>query len=307
MPATKRVFIRHGSYHYDIGRDETGKRRSTVLCRVTDGENELYAALARVTKPKAATIADLLDSFMVHGMGELAPVTQKDYRGYIKRQLRPIFGEMSPEDLETPHVAQYLEKRKKTARSVANKEVACLASAFQYGLRVGLCSADPTKGVKRNKVKPKHRYVRHDEFLTHFEAAPDELQDIMAGIYLMILRPHEARDLKRSSITPKGVVIEESKTDKVKVIEWSPALQFFLTRATSRHPESPFVFTNSRGEKWTEWAMHSAMRRIRATLPEGAPTWTFHDLRAKGESDHKNGGHGLLPLYKRAKMVTPTW
>src|SRR5690606_41192262 len=86
MPATKRVFIRHGSYHYDIGRDETGKRRSTVLCRVTDGENELYAALARVTKPKAATIADLLDSFMVHGMTELAPVTQKDYRGYIKRQ-----------------------------------------------------------------------------------------------------------------------------------------------------------------------------------------------------------------------------
>src|SRR5690606_12801939 len=276
-------------------------------CRVTDGENELYAALARVTKPKAATIADLLDSFMVHGMTELAPVTQKDYRGYIKRQLRPIFGEIAPDDLESAHVGQYLEKRKKTARSVANKEVACLASAFQYGRRVGLCSADPTKGVNRNKVKPKRRYGRHDEFLLYFDAAPPCLQDLMAGIYLMVLRPGEARNLKKSSITPKGVVIEESKTDKVKLIEWSPALQYVLTRATSRHIESPFVFTNSRGEKWGEWAMHSALRRIRATLPEGTPTWTFHDLRAKGESDHKGGGHGLLALYKRSKVVTPVW
>src|SRR5690606_4161938 len=272
-------------------------------CRVTDGENELYAALARVTKPKAATIADLLDSFMVHGMTELAPVTQKDYRGYIKRQLRPIFGEMAPDDLETAHVAQYLEKRKKTARSVANKEVACLASAFQYGLRVGLCSADPTKGVKRNKVKPKTRYVRHDEFLLYFDAAPPCLQDLMAGIYLMVLRPGEARNLKKSSITPKGVVIEESKTDKVKLIEWSPALQYVLTRATSRAPSSPYVFTNGRGEPLTKSARHSALRRVRATLPEGSPRWHFHDLRAKGESDHKDGGHGLLALYKRARVV----
>lgn len=305
--AIERVFIRHNSYHYDLGRDENGKRRSTVLCRVTDGEAELYAALARITRPKARTIAELLDSFMIHGMSELAPVTQKDYRGYIKRQLRPIFGEMAPEDLETPHVAQYLEKRKKTARSVANKEMACLASAFQYGMRAGLCSSDPTKGVKRNKVKPKHRYVRHDEFHLYFNAAPDCLKDLMAGIYLMVLRPGEARNLKRSSITPKGIVIEESKTDKVKIVEWSPALQYVLTRATSRHPESPYVFTNSRGEKWGEWAMHSALRRIRASLPEGTPTWTFHDLRAKGESDHRDGGHGLLALYKRAKVVKPVW
>lgn len=307
MPASKRVFIRHGSYHYDLGRDETGKRRSTVLCRVTDGESELYAALARVTRPAATTVADLLDSFMVHGMKELSPTTQKDYRGYITRQLRKVFGDLDPADVETQHIAQYLEKRKEKARSVANKEIACLASAFQYGLRNGLCSHDPTKGVKRNKVRPKHRYVRHDEFETFLALAPEYLQDIMAGIYLMELRPHEARDLRRTSITPKGVLIEESKTDKVKLVEWSPSLQFFLTRATSRHPASPFVFTNSRGEKWTEWAMHSAMNRIRAQLPEGAASFTFHDLRAKGESDHANGGHGLLTLYKRTKVVRPVW
>jgi hypothetical protein len=99
------------------------------------------------------------------------------------------------------------------------------------------------------------------------------------------------------------VLLEESKTDKMKLVTWTPALRYIVTRATSRAPRSPFVFTNSRGEKLTKEAMHSALRRVRAALPEDAPRWHFHDLRAKGESDHQDGGHGLLQLYKRASVV----
>jgi len=303
MPSISKVFIRHNSYHLDLGRDENGKRRSKVLCRIADGESALYAALAKATKPGARTVAELLDSFMVFGMKELSPRTQADYRWYIESQLKNVFGEMAPDDIESPEIAQYLERRKEKARAGANKEIACLASAFQYGMRVGLCSRDPTKGVKRNRVKPRKRYVRDDEFLLYFDRCPEWLQDVMAGIYLMELRPAEADALLKTSITPKGVLIEESKTDKVKLIEWSPALQFFLTRATSRAPSSPYVFTNGRGEPVTKSARHSALRRVRATLPEGSPRWHFHDLRAKGESDHKDGGHGLLALYKRARVV----
>ena len=298
-----RVFERYGSYHIDLGRDENGKRRSKKLCRVSDGESALYAALARITRPSASTTADLLDSFLVHGMTELAPRTQADYRGYIARQLKPVFGEMAPDDIESTEIAQYFERRKPVARSSANKEIACLASAFQYGLRNGLCSRDPTKGVKRNRVKPKDRYVRHDEFLAYFNASPDHVQDLMAGIYLMGLRPGEARALKRSQITPDGVRWQESKTGKIRLVEWSSALQFFLTRATSRC-QSPYVFTNSRGERWGRWAMHSVLRRMRDKL--GGEPWTWHDLRAKAESDHKDG-MGMLALYKRAHRSRPVW
>lgn len=262
-PAISRVFTRHGAYHLDLGRDESGKRRSKVLCRISDGESALYAALAKVTRPTATTVSDLLTAFMLRGMSELAPRTQADYRGYIDRQLKKVFGDMSPDDIETTDIAQYLERRKETARAVANKEVACLASAYQYGLRHGLCSKDPTKGVKRNRVRPKDRYVRHDEFLAYFNAAPEWMQDVMAGIYLMALRPGEADALLRTQITPQGVRFQESKTGKVRLIEWSPALQFFLTRATSRC-QSPYVFTNSRGKPLTKEARHSALRRLRA-------------------------------------------
>jgi hypothetical protein len=330
--ASDRVFIRHGAYHYDLGRDEFGKRRSKVLCRVADGEHAMYEALGALLRPSAATIADLLRTFFAKGMGELAPRTQLDYVGYGPKLIKH-FGSMVPSALRPSHVAKYLQNRSdahdptKRAPRIANKEIACLSSAFEYGQRAELCDGNPCRQVRRNRVRPKRRYARHDEFLEHFNLASEEVQDLMAGIYLMELRPHEARDLKRAAaITPKGVLLEESKTDKMRLIQWSDpknggALQYFVLRATSRATDSPYVFTNSDGDKWTVDAMQSAMKRLRDRViaarkeaakeagTERAPlaTFTWHDVRAKGESDHQGGGMGLLPLYKRAHVVKPVW
>lgn len=311
--AIDRVFERHGSWHYDFGRDEIGARRSLKLARVVDGEPALLRALAKVLEPKGRTMHDLFVAFKVHGMEELelATRTRFDYCNYIDRQLEQWCGKADPNEIKTTDVAKYYKRRKKQgAGQSANKEVACLSSVFQYALGEGWAEGNPCRGVRRNKAKARTRYVRHDEFLLYFNAASERLQDLLAGIYLMELRPGEARALRSktaegdATITPKGVVIEESKTGKTKLVEWSPALQFFLTRSTSRTPQSEHIFTNSRGEPWTESAMHSALALVREKLPEGSPRWTFHDIRAKGESDHRDGGHGLLALYKRATVVS---
>ena len=305
MPAIERVFPRHNAWHYDLGRDESGVRRSKLLARFDEGEAAVYAALAKIISPKATTIADMLLAFRLSDeFRELAHRTQLDYCKYIDGALVPTFGHMAPGELTTSEVARWLRlEKQRGAGSQANKKVACLSSAYQFALGEDLAESNPCRGIRRNKTRARDRYVRHDEYLLYFDAAPDHLQDLLAGIYLMELRPGEARELRKTSITPKGVHIEQTKIGKLKVIEWSPALQFFLTRATSRTPASPFVFTNSLGEKWTETAMHSALATVRATLPEGSPRWTFHDIRAKGESDHRGGGHGLLALYKRAHIV----
>lgn len=305
MPAIERVFSRHGAWHYDLGRDAEGVRRSRQLARHDEGEAAVYAALSKILTPKATTIADMLLAFRLSfEFRELAVRTRFDYSKYIDGALIPTFGHMAPGELTTAECAQWLRMEKlRGAGSQANKKMACLSSAYQFALGTGLAELNPCRGIRRNKTRSRDRYVRDDEYLLYFDAAPDHLQDLLAGIYLMELRPGEARELRKDTITPKGVHIEQSKTGKLKVIEWSPALQFFLTRATNRTPGSPFVFTNSIGEKWTETAMHSALATVRETLPEGSPRWTFHDIRAKGESDHKEGGHGLLALYKRAHIV----
>jgi integrase len=301
----EKVYIKHGRYYYDLGRDENRRRKGRALSRVSEGEHALYKALARIHSPNAKTVADMLDSFLAEGMNNLSPATQRDYLGYIRRALRPAFGDMDPADVKPSDIAQYLEFREQGgAGVVANREVACLSSAFNFAMRRGWVELNPCRGARRNREKPKDRYVRDEEFLAIFNPAPVALQDYLAVLYLTGLRPGEVRSLRTSHITPEGLRIEESKTGKVRLIEWSEALRFFVLRANSRAASSTWLLTNSRGEPWTEWAVYSALRRIRDELGPDAPQWAPHSLRAKAESDSK-GGLGLLPLYKRMRRTKP--
>jgi integrase len=301
----RRVRIRNGRYYYDLGRDEDGKRREQGLTRVAEGDAALHKAIARLLSPSARTVADMLDAFLGGGMNNLAATTQRDYIGYVNRSLRHAFGDMGPDEVKPSHIAQYLEFREQGgAGVVANREVACLSSAFNFAMRRGWVELNPCRGARRNREKPKDRYVRDEEFLAIFNPAPVALQDYLAVLYLTGLRPGEVRSLRTSHITPEGLRIEESKTGKVRLIEWSEALRFFVLRANSRAASSTWLLTNSRGEPWTEWAVYSALRRIRDELGPDAPQWAPHSLRAKAESDSK-GGLGLLPLYKRMRRTKP--
>src|SRR5690606_30406586 len=104
------------------------------------------------------------------------------------------------------------------------------------------------------------RYVQNDEFLTAFNAAPEAFQDFMAALYLTGLRQGDIRRLKRSQITPQGIRVEQGKTRKTVIVAMSEALRYFVIRAQTRAPESPYVFTNSQGEPWTVWAVQSQAR-----------------------------------------------
>ncbi len=296
-----KVNIKHGRYYYVVVED--GKRKWLKLTRVSEGESAFYIALGKIQRRSAETLSDVFDLYIAKGMNDLAPGTQKGYLGYIRRSLRPAFGDMLPDDVEQGDVAEFLEIRKDMGAAVTgNRERACLMAVFNFAMRRRLATRNPCHGVARNPEKPKDRYVEHDEYLAYFDAADDYVQDLMAVIYLIGLRPDEARKLKKSQLTPKGIRWKEGKTGKVKIVEWSSALQFFVTRASSRFPDSPYVLNNSLGGRWTEWAMHSVLRRIRKRVD--VERWTWHDLRAKAESDSEEG-LGLLPLYKRHTRIKP--
>jgi len=289
------VHERNGSWYFV--KQIKGKRQWIKLCRVGEGEHTLYRKLAKFTQPQAQSVEEMLDAFSISGMTNLSPRTQQNYRASLQK-LKDGFGEFLPNDVEPTHIAQYLQFRaNEDAPIQGNREITCLGSAFNYAMRMGWARQNPCHGVRRNRERPRDRYIRHDEFLAVFNKAPDHVQDLLAVAYLTGFRQGDLRGLRKSSISPDGIVIEESKTGHRRTITWSPALQFFLTRATSRTPHSDFVLTNSKGEPWSLWAVQSLMRRLNVD-------WTFHDIRAKAESDHEEG-LGLLPLYKRSKVSRP--
>lgn len=306
QPLPPRVRVKNGAYHYDLGRDEHGRRRWKKLCRISDGEAALYRELANVTTPRAGTLNAVFDAFLGStAYRELASRTQKDYMSYINGNLRTVFGETAPDQVHSGHIAQYLQHRLDSgAGKLANKEIACLSSVYNFGMRHEQFNiqANPCKGVRRNKRSDRDRYIENDEFLKAFDAAPEAFQDFLAGLYLTGLRQGDLRRLRRSQITPDGLRVQQGKTGRVVIIAMSEALRYFIIRSQTRAPSSPYVFTNTQGEPWGEWAIQSQVRRLRGRI--GRYDWTLHDVRAKAESDHTEG-LGLLPLYRRARRLKP--
>lgn len=285
-----RVRIKHGSYTYREG------GRETVICRVSEGESVLYAALARIKTPAARTVAGLIHDYIAHGSDEIAPATVRSNLVH-KNPLIAVFGEMAPNDVEPTDVAQYLEAQKRAGKSVAgNRQISLLSSAYNHGMRNGLCSRNPCRGVRRNKEKPRKRYVENAELQAAIDKASPEFADLLLMAYLTGRRQGDLRRLLRSQITADGIALTEQKTGKQVLIRGSDALNGVLIRCLGRN-DSRYILTNTRGQQWSEWGVQSAMRRL-------GVDWTFHDLRAKAESDHKTG-MGLLPLYQRKKIILP--
>ena len=294
-----RVRVKNGAYHYDLGRDETGKRRWKKLSRIGEGEHALYKALASVTAPRVRTLGALFDAYLAsESYRRLAPATQRDYAGYIRRTLRPWGGDCEPDEIRAGNVAQLLQRRLEGGSAVvANREVACLSTVYNFGMRAGECMTNPCRGVRRNPQPARTRYVEHKEFLEPFEQCSDAFQDFMAALYLTGLRQSELRNMKKTQVEAGRITIREPKTGKLVVVEISDRLRFFVTRAMSRTPESAYVFTNTQGQRWTVWAIQSQSRRLK-----GKTDWTLHDIRGKAETDSQ-GGLGLLPLYRRARRI----
>jgi integrase len=180
---------------------------------------------------------------------------------------------------------------------VANREVACLSTVYNYGMRAGECQTNPCKGVRRNPQPPRTRYVDHAEFEAAMTDAPEAFQDFMLALYLTGLRQGEIRTLKKTQVTAERITVREPKTGKLVVVEIGDRLRPVLLRACSRTPNSPYVFTNTQGDPWTVWAIQSQSRRLTKT------DWTLHDVRGKAETDSE-AGLGLLPLYRRARRIT---
>lgn len=315
MQLPPRVHVKHGAYHYDLGRDANGKRSWKKLCRIDDGEHTLYKALAELKKPRARTLGDGFDAFLGStDFMKLAPRTQKDYFFYINGsdgtgKLRKVFQNAEPDTVKPGHIAQYLYNREQSdAGATGNKEIACLSSVYNYLQRTGQYDgANPCKGVRRNKVRPRTVYPDHKSFLEVFEKAPPAFQDFLAGLYLTGLRQIDLRRLKKTQLEKRRennkdiylIKLQETKRSKLIHIEITDTLAEVIRRAHERSPESPFVFTNTHGEPWSYWAIQSQVKRLKAQLHYD---WTLHDVRAKSESDSEHG-LGLLPLYRRARRV----
>lgn len=285
------VRLKHGRAYYV--RKVAGKNRWKPLCRAEDGEAAIRAAYEAALEEKPRTMADIMAGWLREGAARLKPRTQFEYQRAIEKKLEPTFGKMLPEAVKPTHVAQYLKRRDGPK---GNREVACLSTVFEWAMREGLAMENPCRGVRRNRETPRKRYVEDGEYGAGLDQTTPAFRRLMQAAFLTGLRQGDLRALRHDQIRDAGILLEESKRGKRIWVQWSDELRELVKEARAAS-KCDRVFANTRGQPWTSAAIQSARRRLGAEF-------TFHDLRAKAESDHATG-LGLMSRYKRAHKLTP--
>lgn len=239
----------------------------------------------------------------------LSPSTVNDYENSFLRQIIPVFGAMRPVDLKPMHAAQFLHRahttknaKGKTRGIRANRDLAALSAAYEYGKRVGIyeIEVNPCRGIKRNREIARRRLVTVAEFnafIAHAKAKGGSAYLVgLIGALTAISgrRRAEILALPMSALSDDGIRCRGAKQKRGEaardyLIPWSPLLRQLVAEVQAIQRRSGkvgslFLFANSDGQPYTDSGFKCLWNRLMHSFAPGgidSPEWFHaHDLRA---------------------------
>ena len=260
-----------------------GKRQWT---RLADNYPEAVAKWAEMEGHNASgsTMGQAIDRYIGTELSKLAESTRREYIRQSAR-LRSVFGHMQIVEVRGMDIAAYLDQHPSPV--AANREMALLSTVFSFAIRWGWCEHNPTKGVRRNKEKPRDRYITDEELDLVRSHADSQWQCIIDIAYLTAMRRGDIMRLRLSDINGESLLISQGKTGKKMAFIITPALDEVIARSRSlrRRVGSLYFFCTRDGQPYSVSGWNSAWRRIVAKA--GVEDIHFHDIRAKALTDAK--------------------
>lgn len=252
---------------------------------------EMFRTYAGLLEQKpVCTMDDLFDRYMIEVVPMKAPRTQRD-NGYEMQFLRAALGDMAPTQFKPKHGYAYYNERKKKSLKRALAEMALLSHAFTKAIEWGVVDENPCREIRKERPKPRRRYVSEKEYAAAYDAMPVMVQCAMDLAVLTGLRPGDLLTLERSNLTNDGIVVSTNKTGKLLLIEWSDALRAAVKRSLSQKPQvRQSIICNRQGKSYTVDGFAAIWyRAIRKAVKDPASAlqepFQFRDLRAKSASD----------------------
>ena len=276
--------------------------KTTIIAPADAPMSEVWRAYEEAVGDGRQTVGWLLRLFMDsdHFSG-LASKTQKDYRMAIERLVNaPVgndrFGSVALHRVDKRSIRSYLDTY--DAPVAANRHIAILKSAWNWCLERYQIPDNPCIGVKLNREAPRQRYVTDDIYETVLRMAPPPIQQYMELAYLLRARWSEVRNLTTSDVTDEYVVLERLKGSEGEHTMLSERLRGVLSDVRA----DPYIC-----HRYTQSGFSSAWRRLMAKVDK---PFTYHDLKSKGVSDHKDNHSGhrsaaMRKTYVRKKQEVP--
>lgn len=292
----------------------------------------LYQAIDNLTAPIANTIEKLLNLYLEsEHVKDLSENTLNGYLIYKKTIIKipmkngKTFGEM-PYEMVTPGVIKsYFDKRSlQGVTTGANREIELLSAAYNWAYERDKATKNPCKGVRHNSEKARKKYIDDIEYNSLLKLSKGSALYFAIEItYLCRARGIEAWNLTIDHIDDaKGVYIARSKGSNSEWTLWTPRLRNVINEALTYReeiinhlrskkiaiPQNNFLILNRKGVPYTKNGRDTAWQRVYQKLVESGHAsmekhkrFTFHDIKAKGVSDHENHESGHKS--DRAKAV----
>lgn len=338
----KYVYLSKGRYVWrpylgsKKGRAQFGKE--VVLCPGDSSMAMVWDAYDKASASKGDTLRWLIELYLAgdYFREQVAPYTQELYQQYgrqlINHELEAggtVFGDVKLEKITKKVVRRYLDTAK--AKVAANRRIQFLKAVYSWAVeRVDGIHENPCAGVRLNSEKSRERYVEDWEYehvlKTAEESSYPYIALMMELAYLTRQRVSEVRDRRVSEVTDAYLVTRRGKGSDGEHTLWSPRLRAVVDACmeynrkapTPINPAERFLIHDKAGKPIKKNAFDTAWKRVFAkaqtTAPEGKKLehFTFHDLKAKGVSDHiaNESGHRsekMKRVYiRKAKIVEST-
>ena len=250
--------------------------------------SEVWRAYEEAIGDDRQTVGWLLDLYKDSDrFGELSPKSQKEYASAIEKLTgAPVgndrFGSVRLDQVDKRSIRSYLDTYPSPV--AANRHIAVLKSAWNWVLERHEIPDNPCIGVKLNREAPRERYVTDDEYQGAMDLAPPPIQQMMELAYLLRARLSEVQNLKVSDVSDTHVRLIRLKGSEGELTMLSERLR----AAVGNVRGDPYVV-----HRYSESAFRSAWRRLQASMRKaGIEPFAFHDLKAKGVSDHNTNHSG---------------
>ena len=278
---------------------------SIVLASTDAPMSEVWAAYEGLTSEAPETVGWMLSKYeQSDKFKSLSPKSQHDYSKSISKLREARAGTIRLADAKLCRVS------KRSIRSfldtypspiAANRHVAVLKAAWNWALQRFDIPENPCIGVELNKEAPRERYVTDDEYMTVLNLAPKELRQYMELAYLLRARLTEVRSLTVDDVSDTHVRLHRLKGSEGELTVISDRLREALSEVRG----DPYIV-----HQYTESGFRSAWRRLQSRMKEaGISPFPFHDLKARGVTDHERNWAGhrsdLRKTYVRKLQEMP--
>ena len=216
---------------------------------------------------------------------------------YVARRWIKRWGSLRCSQITQGMVERFILKRSKVSAYTANKEIRYLRAAFNFGLKKGLVSGDPTKGLDFLPVEKRVKYVPTAQDIAELIAvANPDTQDYLWTIRDTMGRVSEINALTWDDVDLPGRTITLYTRKKrgghrtPRVIPMTERLHGILSkRFQERQISKPWVFWSQYWDRknhgWKEGpygSRHALLRKLCDRA--GVKRFGFHALRHAGAS-----------------------